>query len=60
MADTLELTRLDRDFEGDVTFPTIDPREWRLEKTRKASGLDRISGETVGFEYQTWRRKNSG
>ena len=60
IADTLELTRLDRDFEGDVTFPTVDPREWRLEKTRKASGLDRISGETVGFEYQTWRRKNSG
>jgi hypothetical protein len=43
-----------------VTFPAVDPKEWSLENSRKASGLDRISGETVAFEYQTWRRKNSG
>jgi len=57
VADTLELTRLDRDYEGDVFFPEVDPKIWRLDGAEKASGLDRSSGETVYFEYQTWRRK---
>jgi dihydrofolate reductase len=56
IADTIELTRLDRDFEGDSTFPPIDPHIWSLESTQAASGLDRFSGETVTFSYQTWRR----
>jgi dihydrofolate reductase len=57
LADTLELTRLDRDFEGDVRFPAIDPNIWRLEGARDGQGMDRISGETVAFQYQTWRRR---
>ena len=57
VADTLELTRLDRDYEGDSTFPGIDEKRWGLEGTVTASGVDRISGEEVTFEYQTWRRK---
>jgi dihydrofolate reductase len=60
LADTLELTRLDRDYEGDVLFPEVDPAEWRLDRAETASGADRISGETVTFEYQTWRRISSG
>jgi len=60
VADTLELTRLDRDYPGDSTFPPIDPAIWKLEDTRKASGQDRKSGEAVTFEYQTWRRQTSG
>lgn len=56
-ADTLALTRLDRDYEGDVFFPEVDPGLWKLETSETASGVDRISGETVSFEYQTWRRK---
>jgi len=60
MADTLELTRLDWNYEGDSTFPEVDPEIWRLEGTEKASGVDRISGQTVTFDYQTWRRKESG
>jgi dihydrofolate reductase len=55
-ADTLELTRLDRDYEGDSTFPPVDPDVWRLERSETASGMDRKSGEIVTFEYQTWRR----
>lgn len=58
VADTLELTRLARDFEGDVFFPAVDPERWGLEATQEASGVDRISGEIVSFEYQTWRRKD--
>jgi dihydrofolate reductase len=60
IADTLELTRLDRDYEGDSTFPVFDPEKWRLAGTEKASGVDRISGQTVSFEYQTWRRAVEG
>ena len=56
-ADTLELTRLDRDYEGDATVPTVDPEVWRLEDVEEASGLDRISNEAVTFQYQTWRRR---
>jgi dihydrofolate reductase len=59
LADTLELTRLDRDYEGDAFFPEVDPDIWSLERTEGASGTDRFSGETVSFEYQTWRRKGS-
>jgi dihydrofolate reductase len=59
-ADALELTRLDRDYEGDSTFPQVDPEVWSLEATEAASGLDRISGDTVSFEYQIWRRKKAG
>ena len=60
IADTLELTRLDRDYGGDSTFPEVHPEIWSLEGTEKASGVDRKSGETVTFEYQTWRRRLSG
>jgi dihydrofolate reductase len=59
VADTLELTRLDRDYEGDSTFPEIDGEIWSLEATAEASGVDRKSGNTVAFQYQTWRRKSS-
>jgi dihydrofolate reductase len=57
LADTLELTRLDRDYEGDATFPEIDPDVWRLDAAEMASGVDRKSGEMLKFQYQTWRRK---
>jgi dihydrofolate reductase len=59
LADTIELTRLDRDYEGDSTFPEIDPEVWSLDATEMASGVDRKSGEMLKFEYQTWRRKAS-
>ena len=59
LADTLELTRLERDYEGDSTFPEVDPGIWALERAEPAAGLDRLSGETVRFEYQTWRRKRA-
>jgi dihydrofolate reductase len=56
-ADTLELTRLARAYQGDSTFPEIDPDVWSLEDIEHASGVDRESGETVNFQYQTWRRR---
>ena len=40
-----------------ISFPDVDPDAWRLDQSERASGLDRKSGETVTFEYQTWRRR---
>ena len=57
IADTLEITRLDLDYEGDATFPEIDSAAWSLEGAEKASGMDRRSGRVVTFEFQTWRRR---
>ncbi|MGD2123117.1 MAG: dihydrofolate reductase [Gemmatimonadota bacterium] len=56
-ADTLEITRLDQSYDGDSTFPEIDPEVWNLEEVEHASGIDRKTGETVSFQYQTWRRR---
>ena len=58
-ADTLELTRLDEDFEGDVFFPQVDPEIWNLEETERASGKNRVDNTLVEFEYQTWRRRTA-
>jgi dihydrofolate reductase len=60
IAHTLELTRLDREYEGNSTFPEVDPEVWTLVRAEAGSGVDRKSGETVTFEYQTWRRKVPG
>jgi len=56
-AETLELTRLDREYGGDVFFPDVDPEIWSLVRTEDSSGEDRISGETVTYQFQTWRRR---
>jgi dihydrofolate reductase len=57
VADALELTRLDRAYEGDSTFPEVDPDLWALEATEDDSGIDRKSGDLVTFRYQTWRKR---
>ncbi len=58
VVDTIELTRLDRDYEGDCFFPVVHPEVWGLEMRETASGVDRKTGEEITFEYQTWRRKS--
>jgi dihydrofolate reductase len=57
-ADTLELTRLDREFEGDVLFPSVDPEVWALKRTELASGRNRVDGSLIQFEYQTWQKRH--
>lgn len=52
VADTLELTRIHRDFEGDIIFPEINFSEWDL--------LNRIdkTDETYGdYSFLTYKRK---
>jgi dihydrofolate reductase len=52
-ADTLYLTEIDRDFDGDTTFPATDPSLWR-EIARETHHVD----GTDGFDYAfvTYRR----
>ncbi len=38
LADTLYITHVDKEVEGDVFFPKIDPKKWRLESDEKHDG----------------------
>lgn len=57
VADTLELTRVHRTYEGEIRFPEFDPKEWERVFDETLEGLDRISGATVRFTYETYRRR---
>jgi len=46
IANRIELTQIDKDFDGDVLFPEIDPAQWQ--ESRQEPGHD--SGN--GFEYR--------
>ena len=52
-ADTLYLTEIDREFDGDVTFPDIDPGEWRevTRDSRRSEGDDAFD-----YAFVTYRR----
>ncbi|MDD5067095.1 MAG: dihydrofolate reductase [bacterium] len=54
IADTLELTRIHRDFEGDIFFPGIDYAEWELVST-----VDRADATYGPFSFMTYKRKKS-
>lgn len=51
-ADILELTRLDRAFDGDTFFPEIDLDRWDL--IRKVDNVDEVYG---GYSFLTYVRK---
>ncbi len=57
IADTLELTHLDRPYPGDILFPPIDYAEWELVSEERHQGLDAKSGESVGYSFSTYRRR---
>jgi len=57
IADTLELTHLDRDYPGEVFFPPIDPAEWELVNQERHQSLDSVSGQEVGYSFSTYRRR---
>jgi dihydrofolate reductase len=56
VADTLELTHIDRDYAGDVLFPPVDYSHWERVSEERRESLDSISGETVGYSFSTYRR----
>ena len=56
IADTLELTRLHRDYEGEVYFPDYDPSEWEIVNAEDHEGLDKVSNCAVRYTYETHKR----
>ena len=52
IADRLELTLIDRDFEGDVYFPTIDEGLWEVTKSS-----DTFYNGDVPFSFVSYRRR---
>lgn len=59
VADTIELTRVHRSYEGEIRFPDFDLDAWERVCEETHEGLDRISGTSVRFSYETYRRRNA-
>jgi dihydrofolate reductase len=57
VADTLELTRIHKEFDADTFFPEINFDEWELVNEEKAVGKNARTGETLQFSFQTFKRK---
>ena len=57
VADTLELTLIDKEFEGDTFFPEIDPTQWELVKKKDNQGINLKTGELLKFSFLTYQRK---
>jgi dihydrofolate reductase len=53
-ADRVYLTRIDASFEGDATFPALDPVEWR-ETTREDHPA--TGGRSFGFAFVRYERR---
>src|SRR5574337_511070 len=54
IADTMYLTEINRDFEGDASFPAIVPQEWQ-EAERETGPVDLSAGFT--YSFVTYRRR---
>jgi dihydrofolate reductase len=57
VADTLELTWIHRDYEGDVLFPEVDFDQWQLIQQIDSQSEDSISKQVIGYSFCTYRRK---
>lgn len=53
-ADRVYLTRIDAEFDGDATFPTLDPAEWR-EVAREEHPP--TGGRAFGFAFLRYERR---
>ena len=57
VADILDLTRVHRDFEGDVRFPEYDARDWERVSAETHEGLDGKTQQPLRFTHETYRRR---
>jgi dihydrofolate reductase len=57
VADVLDLTRVHREFAGDVRFPEYDPQEWERVSAEPHEGIDSRSQQPVRFTHETYRRR---
>jgi len=58
VADTLELTLIDKEFEGDIFFPKINPNQWELTRKKDSQGINLKTGEHLKFSFLVYKRKN--
>lgn len=56
VADILELTRVHREYEGEIRFPDFDPNAWELVNKEDGEGMDTVNGIPVSFSYETYKR----
>ena len=56
-ADTLELTRVHKKYDGDTFFPEINFDEWELVKTEEKECKDTRSNENLKISFLTYKRK---
>ncbi len=56
-ADTLELTRIQQEFDADTFFPEIDFSQWELVKSEEGQGINKRDKKMVSFTFETYRRK---
>jgi len=52
LAGAMHLTEIDRDFDGDVRFPAIDPRQWRAE-----SREEHVADDGMRYAFVTYKRQ---
>jgi len=59
IANTLELTKIHKNYEADTFYPEINFDEWILINKEDKEGKDLKSGEKVKFSFLTYRRKKN-
>jgi len=57
IADILELTIIDKEFDGDTFFPEIDYTQWELIKQKDSQGINIKTGEPLKYSFLTYKRK---
>ncbi len=57
VADTLELTKIKKDIDGDTFFPEINFDEWELVNQEDKEGENKRTGEILKFSFMTFKRK---
>ena len=57
-ADTLELTHIHKDYQGDVIFPDINLDEWNVDNAESHNSIDINTGNEISYTFKTYHRKS--
>jgi dihydrofolate reductase len=57
MADTLEITKIYKSFQGDTAFPPISKDEWEIEDKEDIEAIDIKSNEKVKLSFLRYTRR---
>ncbi|MCK5107643.1 MAG: dihydrofolate reductase [Nanoarchaeota archaeon] len=56
IANTLMITELQEDYEGDVFFPKFKKEDWEITNQTNHQGLDKKNNKEVKFSFITYKR----